>query len=157
MASPYDLSRINSESVTQIMTCLCGVDDDGEAERHEEDGVDERAEDLRPCEAEGAAAPGPPREADGEEGDEEGEDVREHVEGVGHEGVGARPLPHHQLHQEEAQRQQQHQAEAQGLAPLRRAQEAPLRRYRRRAPPMPLLDDVLAAGVHLGAFVRQLK
>ena len=136
-----------------MITCLGGVDDDGEAERDEEDGVDQCAEDLRPCVAKGAAAPGPSREADGEEGDEEGEHVGEHVEGVGHEGVGARPLPHHQLHQEEGQRQDQHQAEAERLAPGRA--QAP---RRRRAPPLPLLDDdVLAAGVHLGGVVRQLK
>uniref|UniRef100_A0A8C7EFL9 Uncharacterized protein n=1 Tax=Nothoprocta perdicaria TaxID=30464 RepID=A0A8C7EFL9_NOTPE len=82
-----------------------GLHADGEAERREEDGVAERAHRLGAAVAVGGARPAAaaPRDAARGEPHAQRDEVREHVEGVGHERDGVAQVARHQLGHEEHQ------------------------------------------------------
>lgn len=95
-----------------------GVHEDGEAERGEEDGVAERSHRLGAAVAVGGAgtAAAAAGDAPGGEPHAEGDEVREHVEGVRHQRDGVAQVSGHQLGHEEADGEHQHEDEAARLA-----------------------------------------
>lgn len=95
-----------------------GVHEDGEAEGGEEDGVAERSHRLGAAVAVGGAgtAAAAAGDAPGREPHAEGDEVREHVEGVGHQREGVAQVSGHQLGHEEADGEHQHEDEAARLA-----------------------------------------
>uniref|UniRef100_A0A8D2LWW4 Uncharacterized protein n=1 Tax=Varanus komodoensis TaxID=61221 RepID=A0A8D2LWW4_VARKO len=89
---------------------LDGLQQDGEAERRQEDGVDQGAHHLGPHPAEGVllGGAGALGETDGHQGHHQGHHVREHVEGVRQHGQRLRQPAHHHFHHEEEEGQRQH-------------------------------------------------
>uniref|UniRef100_A0A3B3QDG7 Uncharacterized protein n=1 Tax=Paramormyrops kingsleyae TaxID=1676925 RepID=A0A3B3QDG7_9TELE len=104
----------------RLSKALHGLQDDGEAERREEDGVDQRAHHLGADPAERVLAGGlrPAGEAHGHQRHQQRDHVRQHVEGVGKHGQRRREPAHHHLGHEEAggQPQHAHQSDAVRLA-----------------------------------------
>uniref|UniRef100_A0A8C4U7F6 Uncharacterized protein n=1 Tax=Falco tinnunculus TaxID=100819 RepID=A0A8C4U7F6_FALTI len=82
---------------------LDGLQQDGEAEGGEEDGVDEGAHHLGPDPPEGVllGGAGALGEAHGHQCHDQGHDIGEHVEGVREHGQRRRDPAHHHLHHEE--------------------------------------------------------
>ena len=89
----------------------------GHGEQHEP--VHERGEDLGAVIAVSPAARRElPREEHGREREEEGEEVAEHVHGVGEEGERARDVPADHLHGEDDERDQDRGPERRGHGPV---------------------------------------
>uniref|UniRef100_A0A8B9PLZ8 Uncharacterized protein n=1 Tax=Apteryx owenii TaxID=8824 RepID=A0A8B9PLZ8_APTOW len=108
-----------------------GLHEDGKAEGGEEDGVAERPHRLGAAVAVGGAGPAAAAPGDAPRGEAHAErdEVREHVEGVGHQRDGVAYVARHQLGHEEADGEHQHEDEAAGLPrvpPHRGAQALPL-------------------------------
>uniref|UniRef100_A0A7M4DUZ5 Uncharacterized protein n=1 Tax=Crocodylus porosus TaxID=8502 RepID=A0A7M4DUZ5_CROPO len=89
---------------------LDGLEQDGKAERREEDGVDQRSHHLgaHPAERVLLGGAGALREAHGHQRHYQRHHVRQHVEGIGQHGQRRRQPAHHHLHHEEHERQRQH-------------------------------------------------
>uniref|UniRef100_A0A3B4C5H5 Uncharacterized protein n=1 Tax=Pygocentrus nattereri TaxID=42514 RepID=A0A3B4C5H5_PYGNA len=98
--------------LVRLGEALDGLEHHGEAERGEEDGVDERAHHLRadPAERVLVGGGGARGEAHGHERHHQRDHVGEHVEGVREHRERRRPAAHHHLHHEEAESQRQHPA-----------------------------------------------
>uniref|UniRef100_A0A8B9FZN1 Uncharacterized protein n=1 Tax=Amazona collaria TaxID=241587 RepID=A0A8B9FZN1_9PSIT len=81
-----------------------GLDENGEAERGEEHGVAEGPHRLSAAVAVSGAGAAAAATGDAPRGetDAEGDEVREHVEGVGHQRDGVAQVARHQLGHEEA-------------------------------------------------------
>ncbi|KAJ0026522.1 hypothetical protein NQD34_017522, partial [Periophthalmus magnuspinnatus] len=81
------------------------LQDDGEAQRGQEHGVDQGAHHLRPDPAERVLVGGLSllREPDRHESHDQRDDVRQHVERVRQHGQGRGDPAHHHLHHEEAE------------------------------------------------------
>uniref|UniRef100_A0A8C2Y8K4 Uncharacterized protein n=1 Tax=Coturnix japonica TaxID=93934 RepID=A0A8C2Y8K4_COTJA len=86
---------------------LDGLQQDGEAERGEEHGVDQGAHHLGPHPAERVLLGGAGAlcEAHGHQRHDQGHDVGEHVERVGQHGQRRRDAAHRHLHHEEQERE----------------------------------------------------
>uniref|UniRef100_A0A8C0EA03 Uncharacterized protein n=1 Tax=Bubo bubo TaxID=30461 RepID=A0A8C0EA03_BUBBB len=86
-----------------LREALDGLQQDGEAEGGEEDGIDEGAHHLGPHPPEGVllGGAGALGEAHGHQRHDQGHDIGEHVEGVGEHGQRRRDPAHHHLHHEE--------------------------------------------------------
>uniref|UniRef100_A0AAY4ET68 Uncharacterized protein n=1 Tax=Denticeps clupeoides TaxID=299321 RepID=A0AAY4ET68_9TELE len=97
-----------------------GLQDDGEAERGEENGVNQGAHHLGadPAERVLVGGLGLLREAHGHQGHDQRDHVRQHVERVRQHRQGRRDAAHHHLHHEEAEGERQHaeQPDAVGFA-----------------------------------------
>uniref|UniRef100_A0A672TXU5 Uncharacterized protein n=1 Tax=Strigops habroptila TaxID=2489341 RepID=A0A672TXU5_STRHB len=80
-----------------------GLQQDGEAQGGEEDGVDEGTHHLSPHPPEGVllGGAGALREAHGHQRHDQSHDIGKHVEGVGQHGQRRRDPAHHHLHHEE--------------------------------------------------------
>lgn len=79
-----------------------GFEDDGDAQGDEEDGVEESAEDLSADKAVGVLVGGFfLRHVDRPQTNNQGDDVVQHVESIGHEREGMNHEPGYQLDQEE--------------------------------------------------------
>uniref|UniRef100_A0A8D0L9Y7 Uncharacterized protein n=1 Tax=Sphenodon punctatus TaxID=8508 RepID=A0A8D0L9Y7_SPHPU len=89
---------------------LDGLQQDGEAKRGEEDGVDQGAHHLGPHPAEGVllGGAGALGEAHGHQRHHQSHDIGEHVEGVGEHGQRGGQPAHRHLHHEEQEGQRQH-------------------------------------------------
>uniref|UniRef100_A0A8D0DZ26 Uncharacterized protein n=1 Tax=Salvator merianae TaxID=96440 RepID=A0A8D0DZ26_SALMN len=111
--------------LVRLGKALDGLQQDGEAERGEEDGVDQRAHHLGPHPAEGVLFGGASAlgEAHGHQRHHQRHHVRQHVEGVREHGQRGRHAAHHHLHHEEEERQRQHAQQPHPPAPV-----APTRR-----------------------------
>uniref|UniRef100_A0A8C9REA4 Uncharacterized protein n=1 Tax=Scleropages formosus TaxID=113540 RepID=A0A8C9REA4_SCLFO len=95
----------------RLSEALDGLEHDGEAERREEDGVHEGAHHLRPDPAERVLV-GRLRllgEAHRHQRHDQGDHVRQHVEGVRQHGQRRRDSADHHLHDKEAECQRQHE------------------------------------------------
>uniref|UniRef100_A0A6I8PNN2 Uncharacterized protein n=1 Tax=Ornithorhynchus anatinus TaxID=9258 RepID=A0A6I8PNN2_ORNAN len=118
---------------------LDGLQQDGEAQAGQEDGVDQGPHHLGPDPAEGVllGGLGPPGEALGHQGHHQGQHVRQHVEGVRQHGQRRGQPAHHHLqhHEEEGQRQHAQQpgpvAAPAGHGDPRQAEDRRRRRRRR--------------------------
>ncbi|MFT7813227.1 hypothetical protein AGIG_G18758, partial [Arapaima gigas] len=94
-----------------------GLHGHGEAERSQEDGVGERAHHLGPRQPEGAAQGGwAPRHAPRRDTHAQGQQVRQHVEGVRHERDGVAEVAREDLGDEKQRRDHEHEDEAARLA-----------------------------------------
>ena len=82
-ADPEDHLRV--VDVLGLVEPLEALHRDGEAERHQEHRVDERAQHLGARPAEGVLGPRLGRHAHAEEGDHQRRDVGQHVEAVSHQ------------------------------------------------------------------------
>uniref|UniRef100_A0A670I4A5 Uncharacterized protein n=1 Tax=Podarcis muralis TaxID=64176 RepID=A0A670I4A5_PODMU len=89
---------------------LDGLEQDGEAEGRQEDGVDQRAHHLGAHPAEGVllGGAGALGEAHGHQRHHQRHHVRQHVEGVRQHGQRVRQAAHRHLHHEEEEGQRQH-------------------------------------------------
>uniref|UniRef100_A0A3Q2R160 Uncharacterized protein n=1 Tax=Fundulus heteroclitus TaxID=8078 RepID=A0A3Q2R160_FUNHE len=93
-----------------LAEALHGLQDDGEAQRREEDGVDQSPHHLRPDPAEGVLLGrlgflGEPKR---DQSHDQRDDVRQHVEGVREHREGGGEAADHHLDDEEAESQREH-------------------------------------------------
>uniref|UniRef100_A0A8B9S480 Uncharacterized protein n=1 Tax=Apteryx owenii TaxID=8824 RepID=A0A8B9S480_APTOW len=114
-----------------LREALDGLQQDGEAEGSEEDGVDKGAHHLGPHPAKGVllGGAGALGEAHGHQRHDQGHDIGEHVEGVGEHGQRRRDPAHHHLHHEEEE----------GRAVRGRGRSVPACSPRRKQPAVELL------------------
>uniref|UniRef100_A0A8C6ZN76 Uncharacterized protein n=1 Tax=Nothoprocta perdicaria TaxID=30464 RepID=A0A8C6ZN76_NOTPE len=109
-AEPQQVDDERLLDLVGLREALDGLQQDGEAEGGEEDGVDEGAHHLSAHPAEGVllGGAGALGEAHGHQRHHQRHDVREHVEGVGEHGERRRDAAHHHLHHEEEEGERQH-------------------------------------------------
>uniref|UniRef100_A0A8B9LA37 Uncharacterized protein n=1 Tax=Astyanax mexicanus TaxID=7994 RepID=A0A8B9LA37_ASTMX len=111
-ADPHHHPRVLD--LVGVRVALHGLQQDGEAERRQEHGVDQRAHDLGsdPAERVLAGGLGLLGEAHGHQGHGERDNIAQHVEGVGEHRQRRGDPAHHQLHDEEAESQAEHAEQA---------------------------------------------